>query len=184
MVSEAIVVLVAGSGRDDNELLLALRTLKSHWRGVGARRQAVSPKLLPSILIEGAEPGIIRRTNKNESSRGYHRTADVGGASGRDSLCDQLVNYAKSDSPTELASVQVNGGQMPPRWYLAGVTLLVPKARVLCWSPRGSLGYCGPGSGFHHVSNLAHVHGVHVKGPRRGVYARSAPIRAAIRSGK
>ena len=78
--------------------------------GVAAGRQGRFPQLLAAILVKRPEAVVVRRRDKNQSSRGHNRAAQIGRARRRNPLCRQLVKLAQRHAPAVLALVHIDSG--------------------------------------------------------------------------
>jgi len=92
-----------------------------------ACRYANGPQLLARVFIECPKAAIIGRADEYQAAGSHYGAADVRRAGRRQILFEQGIDYAENTAPAELAGIEVDRCQMPPRRFLARQAIHIPE---------------------------------------------------------
>ncbi len=92
--------------------------------GEAARRQHCRPKFLPGIAIKGAKLSVAGGRDENQAPVRDDGATDVGRAGLRDTTLLQLVEFAQSGPPANVAGVEIHGVERAPGRLLTRITIL------------------------------------------------------------
>ena len=130
---------------DHHKLLPRFLPQIRQWGCIPVSFKFSNPKLLTCLRVERPKTAIGSGADENQSTGGYYRAPEVVDSGLGDSFRFQRVNYSQRHSPGNVSGIQIHCVHSPPRRLLAGILMVIPKARIAAplASPYIGLGRAG-----------------------------------------